>query len=1555
VSNVQTSIEGFRLSPQQARLWALQQGAHPLPYTARSFVWIEGELDPRLLETAVGRVVGRHEILRTTFRHLSAMTLPLQVIADDGARPAIVTEDLSGWTEAARRARIEALELEASGLSFDFERGPLFDARLLRVAPARHLLVLTLPAMCADRAGLENLVRELADAYAGRQDEEPVQYADLAEWQHELLESPDTEAGREYWRGRDLPDFLTLRLPFENRAGNQEDAGPFAPQSLAVPVGAELAARIESLAARRGTSPANVLLACFSILLHRLTGQADIVTGANFEQRKQAELQAALGLFARVLPVHCRLEETSRFDHVLEQVEQVTRELHKWQEYFSWERIAGSNGHTPFFPYCFEYSRRGDDYAAGAIRFSIARSAVCTERFKLKLAGLHSTDSVDAMSLAFQYDSRLYRREEIARLSEQYLVLLDSAATMPEAAIADLKMLSQDERAHILRRFNPAPLGLPPAQVIHQLIAAQALRCPEARAVVVEDQELTYGELNRRANQLAHFLQSKGVGPEVLVGLCLERSVELLVGMLGILKAGGAYLPLDPALPAERLAGMIADARPAVLLTHSQSPIRDSQSAILCCLDTEWETIARESEAEPQSDVGPENLVYVLFTSGSTGRPKGVALEHRQLCAYVQGVSGRLGLPEGASYATVTTFAADLGHTAVFPSLAGGGCLHVVKQERAADAAAMAEYWRRHQVDCLKIVPSHLGALLTDTQAADLLPRRRLVLGGEASSWELIKRVKELRPDCRVLNHYGPTETTVGVLTCEVAEAEPRSATVPLGRPLPAVQVYVLDSRLEPAPVWMAGEVYIGGHQVARGYLNAPDQTAQRFVPDPFSETPGARMYRTGDLARYLPDGQVEFLGRVDHQVKIRGYRIELGEIEAVLEQHPAVQEAVVLAVGVMEKNITPMNPIASEDKRLVAYIVESANTPVGELRKYVADRLPEYMTPSVVVKLDRLPLTANGKLDRAALPEPEEAEGREYVAPRTQIEELLAGIWAEVLKLDAVGIHDDFFDLGGHSLLVTRVASRVSEAFQVELPFQVFFEKRTVAELGASLEAARRGEEGVVVPPMQPIPRDSELPLSFAQQRLWFFDQLEPNSSAYNIPGAVRLSGRLDRAALEQTLSELVRRHEVLRTRFPGGASSQTATQVIAPTGAVRLDSQDLRHLPPAQRDAEAARLAAEEAVRPFKLDEGPLLRVSLLALRDDEHILLFTMHHIISDAWSMAVLVREVAALYKESHRREPVDGSDPAYAPILPEPRCQYADFAHWQRQWLRGEVLEKQVAYWKRQLDGMPPALSLPTDQPRPAVQTFRGERHFFDLDQPLSDALKSLARREGATLFMTLLAAFKALLRRAAAQDDVVVGTNVANRNHAGTEEMIGFFINQLVLRTDCGGDPTFRDLLRRVRDGALGAYANQDLPFDKLVEELQPPRDMSRSLLFQVKFELQEGLNRAMELPGLVLTPIESDHKVVRHDLHLSMWERDAQLTGALQYNVDLFTAATAARIAEDFAALLARIAEQPDARLHELDQMLAEKDRQRQETKEKELEEASLEKLKTRRRKAIS
>jgi len=691
---------------------------------------------------------------------------------------------------------------------------------------------------------------------------------------------------------------------------------------------------------------------------------------------------------------------------------------------------------------------------------------------------------------------------------------------------------------------------------------------------------------------------------------------------------------------------------------------------------------------------------------------------------------------------------------------------------------------------------------------------------------------------------------------------------------------------------------------VARGYLNRPELTAERFIPDPFTSpsVPGARLYKTGDLARYLPDGNIEFLGRVDHQVKVRGFRIELGEIEAALGQHPALQAAIVLAWE-----------DGAGTKRLVAYVVPEKDTAPGvsELRSFLQEKLPDYMVPSAFVTLDALPLTPTGKVDRRALPAPDGARPEVenvYVAPRTPEEEIVAGIWAQILGLERVGIHDNFFELGGHSLLATRLVSRLRDDLQVEVPLRTLFETPTVAGLAESIRRKMWAAQDLSIPPIQPVPRDRDLPLSFAQQRLWFLDQLEPGSPFYNIPTAVRLTGPLDVAALERTLNEIVRRHEALRTTFE--TVDGRARQVIAPELTVPLPVTDLTDLPETEREAEALQLATQEAQRPFDLARGPLLRARLLRLGREDHVALLTMHHIVSDGWSMGILIQEIAALYEAFSSGRP--------SPLQELP-IQYADFAHWQREWLQGEILEAQLSYWKQQLDGSPPLLELPTDRPRPAVQSFRGRTQAFALPKDLSKAIKDLGHQEGATLFMTLLAAFQSLLYRYTGQETINVGTPIANRTQSEIEGLIGFFVNTLVMRADLSGDPSFRELLKRVREMALGAYAHQDLPFEMLVDALQPERNLSHSPLFQVMFVLQEAPMGAQALSNLTLRGVEAETGVAKFDLTLSMAEDGDGLGGVFEYNVDLFDAATIERMIAHFQRLLEGIVADPNRPISEL------------------------------------
>ncbi|HSG40608.1 MAG TPA: amino acid adenylation domain-containing protein, partial [Thermoanaerobaculia bacterium] len=902
-----------------------------------------------------------------------------------------------------------------------------------------------------------------------------------------------------------------------------------------------------------------------------------------------------------------------------------------------------------------------------------------------------------------------------------------------------------------------------------------------------------------------------------------------------------------------------------------------------------------ESAAAPERTAGPEHLAYVIYTSGSTGRPKGVMVEHRQLSAYVGGVLQRMELPDGASFATVSTLAADLGNTSIFSALASGGALHVIARDRLLNAAGLADVLGGRGVDCLKIVPSHLAALLGEGGAAGVLPRRLLVTGGEACPRTLVERVRELAPGCRVLNHYGPTETTVGVLTFPTWSEEDRGgAILPLGRPLPGTQGYVVDRNLQPLPAGVPGEMLVGGAQVSRGYLGRPDLTAEKLIPDPFGGEGGARLYRTGDLARRRPDGAVEFLGRIDQQVKVRGYRVEPGEVESVLAARPGVRAAAVLA-----------HPDSAGGNRLVAYIA-------GAVPADLDRRLPAHMVPSAFVVLPELPLTPNGKVDRqtlAGIPPDVAPSVREHVPPRNAAEEALAGIWTEILGVGRVGAQDDFFALGGHSLLGIRLLSRVEDRFGVRLPVRTLFQATTLGEMAERIAEARG--EGKPEP-IGRAPRDGgPLPLSFAQERLWFLDLFAPGNAAYNVPSFVRLRGPLDAAALRRTLTEVTRRHESLRTTFVERAG--VPLQVIAPPGEMNLP------LVSCGGEEEMLRLADEEARRPFDLARGPLFRATLLRLGDEDHALLLNIHHIVSDGWSRGVLIREVAVLY------DALSAGRPSPLPELP---IQYADYAAWQRNRLQGETLKTDLAFWRERLAGTPP-LEFPADRPRPPKPSFRGGLLDLDVPEGVPGRLRALCREEEVTSYMALLAAFQTLLLRYSGQTDFAVGSPVANRTRTEVEGVIGFFVNTLALRVDLSGGPTFRELLRRVREVAVEAFSHEEMPFERIVEDLHPDREAGRNPVFQVLLALQSQPWPALAMGGLDVSVIEAGTGTAKVDLNLAWRETGDQLLGVLEYSSDLFDDPSAARMARHAVALLRGALEAPDHSLEDLPMLSPEEGRQ--------------------------
>ena len=1519
----------YPLSDNQQGIWFLCQFApessiYNVSFAAR----IRSEVDIPAFRRAFQALVDRHPSLRTTIAVHSGK--PVQQIHE---HQTVHFEeiDASTWRGDELQTRL----VEETQRRFDLERGPVMRVSLFTRSAQEHILLLVIHHIVVDFWSLAVILNELGVLYPAEKDGRPaalpsldLQYTDFVRWQTAMLASPAGERLWDYWKKQLAGPLPVLNLPTDRpRPPIQMFRGAQHDFTL----NDELARRLRALAKVEGATLYMVLLAAFELMLYYHSGQEDILVASPMVGRSRAEFEGLVGFFANPVVLRANLSGNPTFRALLGQVRQTVLAALEHQDYPTLRLVQRLRpprdlSRSPLCQTMFVLDKphrvaeqAGPAFARGetGLRMDLGGFVMESIPLERRAATLDLVmliiETTGSLSASIRFNTDLFDAATIARMAGHFHALLESVLRDPAAAIGDLEILTGAERRQLLVEFNDTRTDYPQDKCLHQLFEEQVQRTPDSVAVVFEGQQLTYAQLNARANQLAHHLQTLGVGPEVPVAICLEHCPEMVVGVLGILKAGGAWLPLDPAYPKERLAFMLQDAHASVVLTrkHWLESLPDYGGRVVC-LDSGWEAIARKSEKNPVSGATAQSLAYVMYTSGSTGQPKGVMCEHGSLVNYLCWVSeGPLG-DTGLCMPLTTKLTFDMCLKQLFPPLLRGGEVWILPEEVMAEPATLLSALATRPRVGLNCVPSLWTAILHAIQSGQATPPGEalayLFFGGEPLSKELVARSLSALPHLQIWNIYGPTEATANASAARIIPGD----EVTIGRPIANTQIYILNSFLHPVPIGVQGELYIGGAGVARGYLNRPELTAEKFIPDPFSAAPGARMYRTGDLARYRPDGNIEFLGRADHQVKIRGFRIELGEIEAALGQHPAVREAVVLA----------REDAARAEKRLVAYVVaEREPLPTTtDLRNFLKEKLPEYMVPAVFVLLDALPLMPNGKIDRRALPSPDRSRpelDKAFVAPRTPTEELLAEIWAQLLDLERVGIHDNFFDLGGHSLLATQLVSRMRETFQVEIPLRRLFEVPTVAGLAESIEAARQAGPNLLAPPILPVPRNGDLALSFAQQRLWFFDQLEPGLSAYNIPAAVRLKGPLNLAALEQSLNEIVKRHESLRTTF--GKVDGRPTQVIAPTLTIKLPVVDLRKLPASERETEVRRLVTTEAQRPFDLSQGPLVRGTVLRLGDEEHVGLLTMHHIVSDGWSTGILVRELATLYVAFC----AGGSSPL--PALP---IQYADFAQWQRQWLQGEVLETQIAYWKEQLAGAPALIDLPTDHARPAVQTFRGAHQSLVLPKHLQEGFKALSRQEGVTQFMTLLAAFKVLLYRYTSQDDLIVGTPIANRNRLETEGLIGFFVNALVLRTDLSGNPSFRELLRRVREVCLGAYGHQDLPFDRLVEELHVQRDLSRNPLFQVMFVLHNTSLRAVELPGMTLSPVEGDSETAHFDLTLQILDTEQGLTAAFVYNTDLFEAATITRMLGHFQNLLEAMVADPEKRLADLP-LLTEPERQ--------------------------
>ncbi|WP_223619451.1 non-ribosomal peptide synthetase [Lysobacter sp. ESA13C] len=1473
-------------------------------------VALQGRIEPSAIARALETLAARHPMLRARVRCLDGRE-PEQCIAA-GAQVPLSIVDAAGLDEDELRARVGADALAA----FDDERAPLVRAALYvrDVRDAREsVFVLALDHLICDGWSYWRLLEEFGALLSGtateiEQGAPAAGYRDYVAWQRDWLGSAEAERQFAYWQDRFATPAPVLDLPSDRPR-------PARPSGLQAVVSLSLSAAttqaLTALATRQAGTMFTTLLAAYQILLHRLSGQDDIVVGSPMPGRSRPQWDGVVGDFVNMVALRAGFAERQSVADVLRLARNAALKGMAQQDYpFSRlvDRLhAGQDrGEHPLFQsvFVFQNARRSKDLAAlwkadesdapvahwgeiGLRPFPLPQR-LGSDRIGLALQAMEFDDG---LRCDFVYDTDLFDQATVARYAQCFEVLLAAMIADPQCPVARLPLLSAAEREHVLETFNDTAFDYPRERLLHQPFEAQVRATPDATAVVCGDQRLSYAELNRRANRIAHRLLALGVRADDRVALCVERDTSLVAGVLGILKAGAAYVPLDPNYPPDRLAYMLADSAPMALLSQTSLSglLGEVEVPVLFADDA---ALADQPEHDPVVDgLTAHHLAYVIYTSGSTGQPKGVAIEHANAANFIAWANANFSAEQLRDTLFSTSINFDLAVYELFAPLSIGAQITVVRDVLATDPSS--------PLSLINTVPSGINALL---QSGGMPATVRTVnLAGEPLKRALVEQIFARTDVAMVANLYGPTETTTYSTWVAMDRADGFASHI--GKPVANTRIYIVDAHLEPVPVGVVGELYIGGEGVARGYLHRPELTAERFVRDPFVADEQARMYKTGDLGRWRADGTIEYLGRNDFQVKIRGFRIELGEIETKLAACEGVREAVVVA-----------REGEGGDKRLIAYVVpaDGVELTAASLREQLSRSLAEFMLPSAFVTLAALPLTPNGKLDRKALPAPgdDAVIRRDYEAPQGEVETALAQIWCELLGLERVGRHDQFFELGGHSLLALQAVSRIRQTIGVDIALRDLFARPTLSALAAHAEALE-APRVASFEPIAPVARDSVLPLSWPQQRLWFLNQLDAAAgAAYHMCAALHVRGKLDRGALQAALDRVVARHESLRTVFVEEQGEPRQSIGPADTG-FQLADHDLRHLDPGSRALAAAEHGAAEAVAPFDLGGGPLIRGRLLLLSSDEHILLFTQHHIISDGWSIGLLVKEVSALYAALRQGQ----ADP-----LPPLSIQYADYAAWQREQLQGERLRELGEFWRRQLRGAPVLLELPTDRPRPPVQSYAGDSVPLVLPAALSVAVRTWAQGQGATLFMALLAAWSTLLSRLSGQDEVVVGTPVANRQHPQTEPLIGFFVNALALRVSLRDDPSAAQLLARVRAVALDAYEHQDLPFEQVVDALQPARTLSHSPLFQAMLSLDNTPGGAtLNLPGLSLSPLATAQTTTRFDLSLALSESGAEIVGELEYATDLFERETIERYAGYFVRLLEAMvadAQAPVARL---------------------------------------
>ncbi|ETK38222.1 peptide synthase [Pseudomonas fluorescens FH5] len=1486
--------EDLPQSLAQNRLWITWQlDPHSSAYTIPGALHLRGELDEDSLRHSFQQLIQRHEALRTRFYERDGQAFQRVEATADFELPVI---DLSDLPNAVREARAQQVREDQARSPFDLETGPLLRVTLVRLGDEEHQLLVTLHHIIADGWSLNILIDEFSRLYAaaaqGQSLELPplaLQYADYGSWQRQWLAEGEGQRQLTYWTAQLGDEHPALNLATDHpRAAQHRHSASRHRQRL----DARLSAAIRQTAQAHDSTPFMLLLATFQTLLYRYSGQRDIRIGVPNANRPRHETQGLIGFFINTLVLRAELDGRLPFNQLLAATRETTLAAQAHQD-LPFEQLleafpqAREQG---LFQVMFNHQQR-DLSALRRLPGLLADELPWHSREAKFDLQLHSEEDRNGrLSLSFDYADELFDCATIQRLAEHFIHLLHAVCAQPQHAIGDLPLMQADEQ----QPWSEAPCA-PARHWLPELLNQQT---SDATALVWQGGSLTFAQLHTQANRLAHYLRDKGIGPDVCVAIAAERSPQLLIGLLAIIKAGGAYVPLDPDYPAERLAYMLKDSGVQLLLTQTAllPQLPSAEGVCVIAMDSlhldSWPTQA------PGLHLHGDNLAYVIYTSGSTGQPKGVGNTHGALAERLQWMQATYQLNETDVLMQKAPISFDVSVWECFWPLITGCRLVLAGPGEHRDPHRIAQLVQEHGVTTLHFVPPLLQLFIDEPLAAECTSLRRLFSGGEALPAELRNRVLARLPAVQLHNRYGPTETAINVTHWQCAASDGERS--PIGRPLGNVICRVLDEQLNPLPAGVPGELCIGGIGLARGYLGRAGLTAERFVADPLGAA-GTRLYRTGDRARWNADGVLEYLGRLDQQVKLRGFRVEPEEIEARLLAQAGIAQAVVLV----------------RDAQLIGYYTADAELDEQRVKIALAAELPEYMVPALLMRLDAMPLSPSGKLDRRALPEPV-WQTREHVEPHTPLQLHIAAIWREVLGLPRIGLRDDFFALGGHSLLATQIISRTRQACDVELPLRTLFEASELGDfaeqVGLIQAAGQRNQQTAIAK----VDRSQPVPLSYSQQRMWFLWQMEPDSPAYNVGGMARLRGVLDVGRFEAALQALIMRHETLRTTFP--SVDGVACQKVSAQTNVRMDWQDFSALNEPQRQQRLQQLADVEAHTPFNLETGPLLRACLVKAGEQEHYLVLTLHHIVTEGWAMDIFARELSALYEAF-----IDERD-SPLPALP---VQYLDYSVWQRQWMEAGERQRQLDYWTAQLGNEHPLLELPGDRPRPPVQSHRGELYRFDLSDELAARVRAFNAQHGLTLFMTMTATLAVLLYRYSGQTDLRIGAPVANRIRPESEGLIGAFLNTQVLRCQLTGQMRVSELFEQVRHTVIEGQSHQDLPFDHLVEALQPPRSAAYNPLFQVMCNVQRWeFQQSRQLAGMTVEYLANDARATKFDLNLEVTDLDHRLGCCLTYSTDLFDEPRIARMAEHWRNLLEALVADPGQRLSELPLLSADEQR---------------------------